>query len=180
MYIITTTTLLGHRPPPQAARAVSTGTQPSLEREPIRTTIRYYITMECNVLCFVLSAVRATPINRTYSGSQRVAAPRCPGVIAADGQRHHSMDAATRHCARIYSIRLVPARVFLLVPCQSRARTLLLCCDSVTGVVRRNGLPSTALHSKLNPFSLYSTVEYTFGLGSKAFLCSGAAPTHLL
>ena len=30
------------------------------------------------------------------------------------------------------------------------------------------------------PLSLYSTVEYTFGLGSKAFLCSGAVPTLLL
>ena len=114
MYI-TTTTLLGHRPPPQAVRAVSTGAQPSLEREPIRTTIRYYITMmEC--VMHRPFAFRATPINQTYSGSQRTAALRCPGVIAADGQRHHSMDAASRHCARIYSIRLVPARVFLLVP----------------------------------------------------------------
>ena len=124
MYIITTT-LLGHRPPPQAVRAVSTGTQPSLEREPIRTTIRYYITMmEC--VMHGPFAFRATPINRTYSGSQRVAAPRCPGVIAADGGHRHYMDAAPERCARIYNIRFVLARLFLPGACQSRARALLL------------------------------------------------------
>ena len=58
--------------------------------------IQYATTLLANALCSDASVVRATPINRTYSGRQLVAAPRCPGVIAADRKRYYGMDIAPR------------------------------------------------------------------------------------
>jgi len=68
--------------------------------------IQYVTTLLANASCSDASVVRATPINRTYSGSQQFAAPRCPGVIATDRKRYCCMDITRRLPVRLGVMRI--------------------------------------------------------------------------